>query len=273
MEPATWRIIRTPPKPGAWNMAVDEAILEAVISGHSLPTLRLYAWEPACLSLGLAQPFKDVDIPALTDRGWHLVRRPTGGRAILHVDELTYSVSAPLDEPRLAGGVMESYRHLSQALVAALEKIGLAARADKEYQLSSNTTPGGAVCFETPSNYEITVQGRKLIGSAQARRKGGVLQHGSLPLSGDLTRIVKVLAYPDQITREEAAVSLLTHAVNAEMLGFNVSWETAAASFCAAFEEVLNLKLIEGNLTAEELGRAEQLEVLKYGSPAWTKRF
>jgi len=91
---------------GAWNMAVDESILEHTQSkrGASLPTLRLYAWDPACLSLGHAQPFADVDRARLNGRGWDVVRRPTGGRAILHTDELTYSVTGRVQEPWLAGG-------------------------------------------------------------------------------------------------------------------------------------------------------------------------
>src|SRR5512133_1650859 len=100
---ATWRLIRTPAASGPWNMAVDEAILEFAARGEVLPTLRLYAWEPACLSLGYAQPASDVDLEALRSHGWEMVRRPTGGRAILHTDELTYSVSGPQNEPRLTG--------------------------------------------------------------------------------------------------------------------------------------------------------------------------
>ena len=100
----TWRLLITPPTHGPWNMAVDESILETMGSSRSLPTLRLYAWKPACLSLGYAQPLTDVDIPRLQARGWEMVRRPTGGRAVLHTDELTYSVIAPLGEPREVHG-------------------------------------------------------------------------------------------------------------------------------------------------------------------------
>ena len=103
----TWRLIITPPARGAWNMAVDEAILEHAGRGEVLPTLRLFAWEPPCLSLGRAQPFTDVDTERLQARGWDVVRRMTGGRAILHTDELTYSVSGPVDEPHLAGSLLE----------------------------------------------------------------------------------------------------------------------------------------------------------------------
>src|SRR5512133_3127465 len=115
MQLSQWRLIKTTPASGAWNMAVDEAILEAVGRRQALPTLRLYAWAPPCLSLGFAQPVRDVDQAALTRNGWELVRRPTGGRAILHTDELTYAVSAPPDEPRVAGSVLESYCRLAGA--------------------------------------------------------------------------------------------------------------------------------------------------------------
>ncbi len=125
--PTQWRLVITPPAPGAWNMAVDEAILAAVGQNQVLPTLRLYAWDPACLSLGYAQPSTDVDTLRLAERGWHLVRRPTGGRAILHTDELTYSVIGPLSEPRLAGSVLESYRCLASALLMALHRLNIPA--------------------------------------------------------------------------------------------------------------------------------------------------
>src|SRR5512133_3485673 len=122
---STWRLIYTPPSTGAWNMAVDESILEHIHRGESKPTLRLYSWNPPCLSLGHAQSFKDVDVERLHAQGWDVVRRVTGGRAILHTDELTYSVTGSADEPVLAGGVLESYNRLAQALLHAVRELGL----------------------------------------------------------------------------------------------------------------------------------------------------
>jgi lipoate-protein ligase A len=270
----TWRLIRSRPASGPWNMAVDEAILEAGASGRVPPTLRLYAWEPPCLSLGYAQPFSDVLTEVLLERGWDLVRRPTGGRAILHTDELTYSVAGPQAEPRLAGGVLESYRVLAGALLEALQLLAIPARAQEK----AGNTSGGApdqnpVCFEVPSNYEITVGGKKLIGSAQARRKEGVLQHGSLPLFGDLTRIVQALLFPDLAARERAAVRLLERATTAEhILGRPLDWEEAAQAFAQAFSQVLNIQLEPAELNAPELERAEALLREKYANPAWTAR-
>ena len=136
----TWRLLQSPAQPGAWNMALDEAIFEAAGRREVLPTLRLYAWQPACLSLGYGQPITDVDLEALAAQGWGLVRRPTGGRAILHIDELTYSVSGPQDEPRLRGSILESYRTLSAALLAGLLRLGIQAQAfPKNGAQNSNT--------------------------------------------------------------------------------------------------------------------------------------
>ncbi len=270
----TWRLLKTPPASGSWNMAVDEAILEAAGRGEALPTLRLYAWEPACLSLGYAQLHSDVDLDQLTIHGWDIVRRATGGRAILHTDELTYSVTGPQDEARLAGGVLESYRRLSQALLAALLKLGLPAEALPQPQIpGSNGHPKEPVCFEVPSNYEITVHGKKLIGSAQARKKEGVLQHGTLPLYGDLARITQVLAFPSEARRKSVAERLLSRATSVEtVLGRVVSWEEAADAFVSAFTDTLNLNFEPGELTPTELVRTEELVKEKYAHPGWTER-
>jgi lipoyl(octanoyl) transferase len=268
----TWRLLKTPPAHGAWNMAVDEAILEAVGCSESLPTLRLYGWDPACLSLGYAQPITDVDIPRLRARGWEVVRRPTGGRAVLHTDELTYSVIAPLNEPRIAGSVLESYQRLAQALVEALNLLSIQVEVNEKSATQHN--PGtNPVCFEVPSTYEITAGGKKLVGSAQARRKEGVLQHGSIPLTGDLTRILQVLAFPDERSRTLATERLLRRATTVETaLNRKVSWDEAAAATITAFGRVLALELQPGKLTPNEENRAVDLVQIKYGHPSWTEK-
>lgn len=276
----TWRLIRTPPAKGAWNMAVDEAILEAVLQGISPPALRLYAWTPPCLSLGYAQPFTDVNQEQLQSHGWDLVRRPTGGRSILHTDELTYAVIGLQSDPRLSGGVLESYRNLSQALLKALHLLVIPATV-KGKRSSNNKNRNGIqkspiknpVCFEVPSDYEIVCNGKKLIGSAQARRKEGVLQHGSLPLGGDLTRIIDALHFPDPATRSNAERRLLARATTAEqILGHELAWQTAAAAFEKAFTEVLDLQLENSELTTNELNRTEMLVEEKFTNPDWTLR-
>jgi lipoate-protein ligase A len=253
-------------------MAFDEAILYAVGHGNSLPTLRLYAWEPACLSLGYAQPITDVDLPRLRARGWDVVRRPTGGRAVLHTDELTYSVIAPHNEPRVTGTVLESYHRLAQALVKALNLLNM------QVKINDNSAPPqpastNPVCFEVPSTYEITIAGKKLIGSAQARRKDGVIQPGSLPVTGDLARIIQVLTFPDDDSSTRAAERLLKRATTVETaLKRKVSWNEAAQAIITAFGSVLALEFQPGNLTTDERNRTEELVRVKYGHPSWTEK-
>ncbi|HLF74304.1 MAG TPA: lipoate--protein ligase family protein [Anaerolineales bacterium] len=267
----TWRLLITPPARGVWNMALDEAILEQVGIRASLPTLRLYAWDPACLSLGHAQPFADVDRARLEERGWEIVRRATGGRAILHTDELTYSVIAPNDEPRLAGSILESYSRLAQALLLAVKNLELPVQME-EAKFNGNSTPN-PVCFEVPSAYEITVGGKKLIGSAQARRKEGVLQHGSLPLTGDLARICQALVFENEPARAAASSRLLARATTVgSALGRAVSWETAARAFIHAFESQLELSFERGELSESESKRTDELVKEKYDHPSWTER-
>ncbi len=266
-----WRLLITPPARGAWNMAVDESILEHIGRGESLPTLRLYAWTPACLSLGHAQPFSDVDMNRLKQHGWEVVRRVTGGRAILHTDELTYSVIAPSNEPRVEGSVLESYNRLAQALLLAVKELELPVEM-KEGKVSDNTIPN-PVCFEVLSTYEITVNGKKLIGSAQARKKEGVLQHGSLPLTGDLARICQALVFENESAREDAARRLLERATTVESaLGVEVSWEKAQQAFVNAFEAQLGLSFETGELSTSESRRADELVKEKYNHPSWTER-
>jgi lipoyl(octanoyl) transferase len=267
----TWRLLLTPPARGAWNMALDESILEHIGRGESLPTLRLYAWAPPCLSLGHAQPFSDVDMTRLQERGWEVVRRATGGRAILHTDDLTYSVIAPNNEARVAGTVLESYNRLAQALLLAVKELELPVEM-KEGKVDNNSMPN-PVCFEVPSTYEITVSGKKLIGSAQARKKEGVLQHGSLPLTGDLTRICQALVFETQSARATAAKRLLERATTVESaLGRQVGWDTAAQAFIHAFETQLGLNLLKGELSSSEEKRMKELLKEKYAHPSWTER-
>lgn len=270
---STWRCIISPPAAGSWNMALDEALLESVGIHNNTAALRLYTWQPGCISLGYAQPIGDIDETNRLSIGWDIVRRPTGGRAVLHIDELTYSVIAPKDEPRVHGSIIESYRRLSIALLTALHRLGLNANADKEYAMPNGSQKNTPVCFEVPSNYEITVDGKKLIGSAQARKHKAVLQHGSLPLIGDVTRILEVMHFINQQEKELARQKLLDHATTLEKcLGRQISFLTAANTFQSAFAETLNLNFILTQPTKEEMNRAYELEKEKYNHAEWTAR-
>jgi lipoate-protein ligase A len=230
-------------------MAIDESILVAVAEGTSPPTLRFYGWQPPCVSVGYAQPLRDeIDLEACRREGYTWVRRPTGGRAVLHIDELTYSVIAPLGEPRVAGDILTSYRRLSMGLIAGLAHLGCAAR-----QAGQEVGTGqSAACFDVPSPYEVIVGGRKLVGSAQARRRRVVLQHGALPLGGDVARLCDVLALPVR-ERTRLQAQLRRRAVTlGEALGRRVSFEEARRALATGFAQALNLTLQPGELSSDE---------------------
>ncbi|MCY4064360.1 MAG: biotin/lipoate A/B protein ligase family protein [Chloroflexi bacterium] len=257
---------------GASNMAVDSAILAAVARGDQPPTLRLYGWDPFCLSLGYGQRTRDVDLDALAARGWDLVRRPTGGKAILHGDELTYSLCLPLDHALAGVDIVESYRRISVGLLRALETLGLDADAPRQDERMRGADLG-PICFEMPSHYEISVKGRKLIGSAQLRRKGAMLQHGTLPLNGDLARICGVLRFESEASRTAQKRNVREWTLTlAEAAGKSVRWTEAASAFEQGFASAFDLEMRPGQLSPVESNRVEQLIAERFGNRAWTHK-
>lgn len=272
--PATWRLlIEEEPQSGAANMALDQAIAMACAAGESPPTLRFYRWQPPAVSLGRHQSVADIDQAAVAAHGYDLVRRTTGGRAILHIDEFTYSVAAAATEPRVAGGVMDAYLRLSNALVAGLQALGVAAdKAGGDVRTGPDVS---AACFEVPSAYEITVHGRKLMGSAQSRRGKYVLQHGSLPLWGDITRLVDVLVL-DEEERPQLHRQLADHACTlATALGVAdddpvLRFEHVAQAMGQGFATTLHLSFQRSAPTASELQTAAYLIREQYANAEWT---
>lgn len=251
-------------------MAIDDAILSSVASGANFPTLRLYAWARPTLSLGYGQRASEADQARLAASGVGLVRRPTGGRAIFHTDELTYSLALPVQHPLAQGSVVESYRKISAALLLGLHALGARVAAERS-AVAEN--PPSAVCFDTPSHYEIAVDGRKLVGSAQVRRRDGILQHGSLPLTGDLARICDVLVYPDDAARGVAKADVRQRAITLEQaLRRSVDWQTAADAVASGFAEAFGVELVRAEPSQNERDAAEKLAAEVYGNDAWTFR-
>lgn len=266
-----WRLVLDGTADGFTNMAVDEAILEAHMAGESPPTVRLYRWQPACLSIGYFQrAAKEVDEEGCRRLGVDWVRRPTGGRAILHDVEVTYSVVAGEGESAVQGGVLESYRKISAGLVAGLRLLG--APAEMVPEKARGAGLGSAACFDAPSAYEVTIRGRKVIGSAQVRRGGALLQHGAILLEVDVAKQVGVLQPPPGMTQAQLAEVLAPRLISLrEALGRPVSPEELAAALRAGFEEAWGRPLYEGELTGKERERVAVLRE-KYASDAWNRR-
>jgi lipoate-protein ligase A len=175
-----WRLFITPPSTGAENMALDEALMSRARETREW-VLRVYAWSRPTISLGRNQTARGrYDLAEITRRGFDVVRRPTGGRAILHHREITYSVTAPAGD---AGDLRESYARINAILVQGLRCLGV--RASIARPAGRAAAPGLAPCFDEPAPGELTVDGRKLAGSAQWRSDDALLQHGSILLEDD----------------------------------------------------------------------------------------
>lgn len=265
-----WRIIQSTAGSGAFNMALDEVFLTLAAQKLKPPTLRLYSWAPPALSLGYSQKVSDVNFGQLEHLGWNMVRRPTGGKAILHIDELTYSITAPADDPLVSGSLLESYQRISSILQNALTGLGVDTSADHQYTGLPENARQNPVCFEVPSNFEITHKGKKLIGSAQARKAGGVLQHGSLPLFGDLGRITQALHFDSEAERLAAAQNVSSRATTLqEAAGKTLSWEDAARALIRAFTAQPGIEVELARPDQDEIRAAEELARSKYATREW----
>ena len=170
------RVIRDGARSGADNMAADTRLLEDWRPGDD-PVLRLYRWSPPAVSYGYHQQESDFDVAAITAHGYGLVRRPTGGRAILHNDELTYAVVGGARGPVFGDTLHTAYASINDALLLFLRKLGLSPDVSVGESLAQARS---AVCFQSAGRHEITVGGRKLVGSAQRRLADAFLQHGSI---------------------------------------------------------------------------------------------
>jgi len=249
-ERASWRLIIDGDLPGAQNMARDVAILEAVSEGDSPPTLRLYGWNPPCLTLGRHQGIEAADLEFCSAEGIDVVRRPTGGRALLHHHELTYAVVAPVGKGPLPRGLQDAYRLICGALVQAMQALGVEAEltaGDVNLQLPGprSTVP----CFEAPAGGEVVVHSRKLIGSAMRAHSGAILQHGAIVLDWDGRMQAGAMGLTDDFDLRSNVTTL-----SAE-LGRIVVRSEIEPLVESAFIDHLGIELVSGEVSTAEAQR------------------
>ncbi|NDI36460.1 lipoate--protein ligase family protein [Chengkuizengella sediminis] len=275
-----WRFIQSDVYSSAENMAIDEAILLAHSEGKVPPTLRFYGWDPATLSIGYFQKSEEIDFDAVKENGIGFVRRQTGGRAVLHDQELTYSMIVSEDYPGLPKTVNEAYRVLSQGLLFGFKSLDLKAEMvnlateeeNQKYEAASSSA-----CFDSPSWYELVVEGRKIAGSAQTRQKGVVLQHGSILLELDIDLIFDLLRYSNPKIKERLKQSFAKKAVAINDLRRDLSLEPVSlsevdAAFKKGIAKGLGIELEDSPLTPYELELVDRLVKEKYGNAEWNFR-
>jgi lipoate-protein ligase A len=253
-----WRLLLSPADDGARNMALDEALMSRARETGEF-TLRVYSWAAPTLSLGRNQSARRVyDLERIRARGLRVVRRPTGGRAILHHREITYSVTAPAAD---AGDLRESYDRINRVLVAGLRRLGV--QPEIAAPAGRAPAPGPAPCFDAPSAGELVLGGRKLAGSAQWRSEGALLQHGSILVEDDQSTLAELTL--DRQRPVPAPATL------ADALGRTPTPADVADALAAAVREIEDPDAQPFFVEAELRARAEAL-VVHYEDDAWTWR-
>lgn len=261
-----WRCIDTTDNNAAFNMALDEALLETVSKGESLPILRFYGWNPPAISLGYFQKIENsIDSEFCKANGIDIVRRITGGRTVLHNHELTYSIIIPESSEFVKGSITEAYKKISIGLLEGLKLCNINAEFSPGIAHQSSTS----ACFEASSKYEIVIDGKKLVGSAQTRKKGVVLQHGSIMISFDTNIFAGCLGLSGA-GKEKFVLDYKNKAATIECdYGKYVGKELLIKNIKKSFEEFGDNDLLEDTTTKNEEILSKELEK-KYSSYKWT---
>ena len=269
-----WHFINSGPRSAAYNMALDEALLNWHSKGEIGPVLRFYEWEPATLSIGYFQQVeRDIQIEQVKKEGLGFVRRQTGGRGVLHDYELTYSVIVSEKYPNMPETVTEAYRVISQGLLEGFRLLGFQAEfsvPQSEEEQAALKRPKSGVCFDAPSWYELVVEGKKIAGSAQTRQKGVILQHGAILRHLDIDRLISLFRFPSEEAKQRMYESLPQRAVAIDQLTErDIPIDELVRAFSKGFEKALHITLQPYTLTKEQEEEVHQLMEEKYANDAW----
>ncbi|SEQ19543.1 lipoate-protein ligase A [Piscibacillus halophilus] len=264
-----WYFINTGTNDAAYNMAFDECLLRWHSEGKIPPVLRFYTWTPAAMSVGYFQKVEGkIHTENIKHHGFDFVRRLTGGRAVLHDHELTYSVVVSEDHPEMPKTVTEAYRVITKGLLEGYRNLGI--DADMAVPEGKLQQTGSAVCFDEPSWYELVIGGKKAAGSAQTRKQGVILQHGSVPISMDDDVLFDLFAFPNEKVRDRSKEKFKEKATSMEeYLGRELSLEEVEDAFYQGFEKGLDIELVPFELTDEQKQEVKMLAKEKYESDEW----
>lgn len=274
VEKAKWYFINSGPCSPSYNMAMDEALLDWHSEGLIPPVIRFYEWNPATLSIGYFQTVeKEIDMDAVKRLGLGFVRRPTGGRGVLHEHELTYSVIVTESYPSMPATVTEAYRVISEGLLLGFQNLGLNAYfsiPNTDEQKENLKKPKSAVCFDAPSWYELVVEGKKVAGSAQTRQKGVILQHGAILLDLDEDKLIETFKFTSDEVRNRVRKGLSQKAVSInKIISKPVTIEECKVAFKKGFADALEIELVEYTLTEEQQNYVKELEATRYDNDEW----
>jgi len=261
-----WRLLDSGAAAGSYNLALDEAVFRLAREGKSPPTVRFYAWSPAAVSVGYFQRWeRQIDPDACRRQGVGVYRRITGGRAVLHRDEITYSVACGGSSALLGTDLQTSYRTIGCALAEGLRLLGVKAElAPPSSGKDARRAAGHPSCFAASSGHEIGAGGRKLAGSAQKREGSDFLQHGSILVSRHDEEFRSLLRPTSKTSVADYGMTSLE-----DLMGRRPDYPELAGALAEGFRRVLGSLPEEGELTGEERNLTDKLEKSRYLSPAW----
>ncbi|HOB15983.1 MAG TPA: lipoate--protein ligase family protein [Defluviitoga sp.] len=247
------RLIVDGKREGTMNMALDLSLAESAAL-EKVTTIRIYEWLRPTLSLGKHQKTHNLDLNYINKEGISIVKRPTGGRGVLHKSEFTYSFSTYLNYDKLPINLLDSYLKISKALVESFKLLGM--NAELESSKKSGVTKD--ICYDAPSIYEIKIDGKKFVGSAQYRTNSFILQHGSIPIEIDYDAYVSCFKYSN---KQEIKRYLQGHTIDIKSLNNkNFSKKDLTNAFKKGFGSIFEEEVIEGNLIQKEIQRAENIK-------------
>ena len=249
----SWRFLDSGATSPALNMAIDRAILALHANGQAPPTLRFYQWQPPAVSLGYFQRRHNLDLDACRQYGIEVVRRPTGGKAVLHLGDLTYAVIAGTAEG-IPSAVTAAYRLICEGLLTGFRPLGIEARMGRETRNSPQTD----VCFLRCAIGAIVHQGKKLVGSAQTWHASSMLQHGSIILSPQEEMLLKLWGGSSGAGELQAAFKGRLTSIR-EILGYSIDLDKLKSALRDGLTRTLGVELAEGELTWEEWSLAREL--------------
>jgi len=258
-----WRFIHSGQLDGVTNMAIDEALAKHIGQNQSAPVLRVYGWQPPAISLGFHQSFNDIRTDLCQRDGIDVVMRPTGGRAVLHAEELTYAVIIPENSVHYRQEISSLYEILSMGILKALEYLDIHVAFERSGSTPKDFARGelSALCYATSIQHEIGFQGRKLVGSAQRRFEGSALQHGSILIGTKHLDLADYLSRGDDNWRRAVKRYMASHTVCLnELSNKPITFDQLAEAMKSGFASALNLSLVDDQLSEEELSLVEQLK-------------
>ena len=265
-----WVYFDTEENTAAFNMAMDEAFAEAIIKNPALSVIRTYSWKPKAISIGYFQnAIRDFNIDKIKKSKIDFVRRTTGGRAVFHANEFTYSTVSHIDNTLLGNNLRDTYNVIGLAILKALHMSGFSKLELKKINTSDNISKTVKPCFSSTGRYEIVYKNKKIVGSAQKRTRNIIQQHGSILLGNEHLKIIDFMNISDTEKKIQKKILMENSTSLSNIVKREIFYKELSAVFVKGFEETFKQKIKSPPLPQNIIKRTLELAKTKYSSPEW----